>query len=125
MTVEGTALQLNSDQVDYVLGLVAEQRDEVDSLRSIREYEQETDLWNHALTSLKPETGTATRKILGSKGSSILPPPGSRQCHKGKNHVEISPQSGQQADPLLTHHASPAASAEQVRGSICGGPASG
>jgi len=47
------------DQVDYLLGLVA---DEVDRLRSIKESEQEIDWWNHALISLKPELGQPPEK---------------------------------------------------------------
>jgi len=45
------------DQLDCLLGLMAELRDEVDRLRSIRESEQEIDWWSHSLTSLKPKQG--------------------------------------------------------------------
>jgi len=45
------------DQVDDLVGLVAEVRKEADRQRSIRESEQEIDWWSHALTSLKPGQG--------------------------------------------------------------------
>jgi len=49
-------------QVDNLLSLVAELREEVDRLRSVRESEQEIDWWSHALTSLKPEQGQPPEK---------------------------------------------------------------
>ena len=42
---------IRCDQVDYLLCLVAELREEVDRLRSIREAEQEIDWWSCALTT--------------------------------------------------------------------------
>jgi len=55
------------DQLDYLLGLVAEIRDEVDRLRSIRESEQEIDWWSHALSSLTPEQGQPPEKGCGQR----------------------------------------------------------
>jgi len=49
-------------QLDYLLGLVTDLRDEVDSLRNIRESEREIDWWSHALTSPKPEQGQPPEK---------------------------------------------------------------
>jgi len=42
---------IRCDQMHYLLCLVAELREEVDRLRSIREAEQEIDWWSHALTT--------------------------------------------------------------------------
>jgi len=47
------------------LGLVAELRDEINGLRSIRESEREIDWWSHALTSLKPKQGQPPEKGCG------------------------------------------------------------
>jgi len=44
---------VHCDQVDDLLSLVAELKDEVKRLRSIRECEREIDLWSHALPSPK------------------------------------------------------------------------
>jgi len=50
------------DQLDYLLGLVAELRDKADRLKGISESEQDIDWWNHALTSPKPEQGQPPEK---------------------------------------------------------------
>jgi len=42
---------IRCDQVDYLLCLVAELREEVDRLQSIRETEKEIDWWSRALTT--------------------------------------------------------------------------
>ena len=42
------------DQVNDLLSLVAELKEEVERLRSIRECEREIDWWSRTLLSLKP-----------------------------------------------------------------------
>ncbi|KAK4810861.1 hypothetical protein QYF61_008833 [Mycteria americana] len=57
------------DQVDYLLCLVAELREDVDRLRSIRESEQEIDWWNHTLTSQKHEQRQPPEKAPDQRDS--------------------------------------------------------
>ena len=75
----------------------------------LRERERLVEPCSHLLETW---TETVTRKRLWLKGSGILPPLGGRQWLKGNQRVETSPQWGQQANPLLAHHASPGASAQ-------------
>ncbi|GAB0204581.1 hypothetical protein GRJ2_002923700 [Grus japonensis] len=51
---------LRCDQVDDLLSLVAELREEVERLRSIREVEREIDWWSQALPSLRQKQGHLT-----------------------------------------------------------------
>jgi len=51
--VSGENSGVRCDWVDDLLSLVAELREEVERLRSIRESEKEIDWWNHALPSLR------------------------------------------------------------------------
>jgi len=67
---------IRCDQVDYLLCLVAELREEVDRLRSIREAEQEIDWWSRALTTQECTHEQPVKKSPGPKGTSNIPPSG-------------------------------------------------
>ncbi|GAB0208855.1 hypothetical protein GRJ2_003351200 [Grus japonensis] len=56
---------LRCDQVDDLLSLVAELREEVERLRSIREAEREIDWWSQALPSLRQKQGQLTDQNQG------------------------------------------------------------
>ncbi|GAB0205675.1 hypothetical protein GRJ2_003033100 [Grus japonensis] len=56
---------MRCDQVDDLLSLVAELREEVERLRSIREAEKEIDWWSQALPSPRQKQGQRTDKNQG------------------------------------------------------------
>ncbi|GAB0209138.1 hypothetical protein GRJ2_003379500 [Grus japonensis] len=64
---------LRCDQVDDLLSLVAELREEVERLRSIREAEREIDWWSQALPSLKQKQGQLTDQSQ-SEGDPVSSP---------------------------------------------------
>ncbi|GAB0179160.1 hypothetical protein GRJ2_000381300 [Grus japonensis] len=61
------------DHVDNLLSLVAELREEVERLRSIREAEREIDWWSQALLSLRQKQGHLTDQSQ-SKGDPVSSP---------------------------------------------------
>lgn len=44
---------MQCEQVDDLLSLVTQLKEEIERLRSIREHKREIDWWNHSLTSLQ------------------------------------------------------------------------
>ncbi|GAB0179489.1 hypothetical protein GRJ2_000414200 [Grus japonensis] len=64
---------LRCDQVDDLLSLVAELREEVERLRSIREAEREIDWWSQALPSLRQKQGQLTDQSQ-SEGDPVSSP---------------------------------------------------
>ncbi|GAB0205185.1 hypothetical protein GRJ2_002984100 [Grus japonensis] len=64
---------LRCDQVDDLLSLVAELREEVERLRSIREADREIDWWSQALPSLRQKQGQLTDQSQ-SEGDPVSSP---------------------------------------------------
>ncbi|GAB0208697.1 hypothetical protein GRJ2_003335400 [Grus japonensis] len=96
---------LRCDQVDDLLSLVAELREEVERLRSIREAEREIDWWSQALPSLRQKQGQLTDQSQGegdpvssprqAEGSSLKEGSEWKQVHawRGRRTFSSSPTS--------------------------------
>jgi len=103
------------DQMNDLLSLVAELKEEVERLRSIRECESKIDWWSCSLPSLRPRQQEAAPR----KAENPLP-----SCHQAERGdlrdgggMEMGPCSGGQANPLPASLTCPVALKQQIWGS--------
>ena len=110
MEVSGDTSCVRCDQVNDLLSLVVELKEEVERLRSIRECEREIDWWAHTLPSLRQ------RQQMEALQEAEVPVP---SCHQARGDLRDGGQwiQGMQANPLLVSLTFPVAPAQQVWGS--------
>jgi len=100
--------------VNDLLSLVAELKEEVERLRSIRECESEIDWWGSTLPSLRQRQQEAAPR----KAENPLPlPPCRKRGPKRWGGMEKGPGLGGQENPLLASLTCPIALKQQIRGS--------
>jgi len=94
---------IRCNQVDYLLCLVAELREEVDRLRSIREAEKEIDWWSRALTTQESTQEQPVKKAQDQRA--LVTSPHQAEGRDAKENCEwkqVCNRGRRQTLPLLT-----------------------